>query len=374
LILKLAYTIKRKKGKLTFTDLKLIDQSGNERELTYWLHDYGRLSYWLKKYGKIDGDPLWASLSDIFALEEFIEGHPKTVREKWYVWHIAKLKEIGATQEAGNGTYRLGDFGKLAFEAAKKSSGRVSWSESMESILITYLISKRIENFGVFLSTISRKPIEIVCTSSPKDLSRPKSFQVTWNNLSTCLRNVYFVQVEPPNSVQELKTSSDPLILSTLLLNEMYQAMSNLRERITVKLVDAGSTANPYILTDRGSYEIRRALERLGILQSRFGLWFTSLPDKFLSSSVWYALVKAGKEFISPSEFTEVLKNDFHFLVDTDDVITFLVDSVEYETLGIDLSLLRNNLDRNYSRMLERLVNLGFASIRPDGEARIGAA
>jgi len=372
--LKLVYTIKGKKGKLTFTDVKFFDQSENERELTYWLHDYGKLSFWLKKYGKIDSDPLWSSLLDIFALEEFFEGPPKAVREKWYLWHITKLKEIDATQKAGTNGYRLGKFGELAFEAAKKSSGRVSWSESMESILIAYLISKRIGNFGDLLNTISKKPIEVVCTNSPKDISRPKTFKISWNDLSTCLRNAFFVQIEPPSIVQELKISSDPMILSTFLLNEIYLAMSNLREKIVEKLVVAGSTVNPYILTDRGSYEIKRALERLGILQSRFGFWFTTLPDKLLSSSVWYALVKIGKDSISPSEFTEVLKNDFRFLVDTNDVIQFLVESVEYETLGIDLSLLRNNLDRNYSRMLERLVNLGFASIRPDGEARIGTA
>lgn len=372
--MKLVYTIKRKKNKLAFTDVKLVDQSGSERELTYWLHDYGRLSYWLRKYGKVNSDPLWASLQEVFALEEFIEGPPKAVREKWYLWHIAKLKEIDATQKVGNDTYRLGGFGRLAFDAAKKASGRVSWSESMESILITYLISKRIENLGVFLGAISKKPIEVVCNNSPKDITRPKDFKMSWNELSTCLRNIYFVQVEAPNTVQELKTSTDPLVLSTLLLNETYLAMSNLRGAITRKLIVVGNTVDPYILTDRGSYEIKRALERLGILQSRFGFWFTSLPDKLLSSSVWYALVKSGKESISPGEFTEVLKSDFRFLVDTDDVIRFLIDSVEYEALGIDLSLLRNNLDRNYSRMLERLVNLGFASIRPDGEARIGTA
>jgi len=370
--LRLTYTIKGKKGKLTFTDLKFVDQNGKERELTYWLHDYGRLPFWLKKYGKVNGDPLWASLLDIFALEELFEGPPKAARKKWYHWHITKLQEIDATQKVGSSAYRLGAFGKLAFEAAKKSSGRVSWSESMESILITYLISKRIENLGVLLNTISKKPIELVCANSPKDISRPKPFQISSNDLYTSLRNAYFVQVEPPNTVQELKTSNDPIILSTFLVNEIYLAMSNLRERIVEKLVAVGSTVNPYILIDRGSYEIKRALERLGILQSRYGFWYTTLPDKLLSSSVWYALAKTGKESISPHEFAEVLKHDFRFLVDADDVIRFLVDNVEYEALGIDLSLLRNNLDRNYSRMLERLVNLGFASIRPDGEARIG--
>lgn len=368
--MKLAYSVTRKKGKLTFSDVKFVDQNGNERELTYWLHDYGRLPYWLKKYGKVDDNPLWKSLLNIFALEGIFEGRPKPVREKWYLWHIGKLAEIDATRKIGSGIYRLGNFGELAFEAAKNS---VNWSESMENIVITHLISKRMENLGFFLHTLSRKSIEVVCSKYPKDLGRPKDFQISWNNLSTCLRNAYFVQVESPSTIQELKASNNPVILSSFLLNEIYSVISNLRNKIVERLVVVGNTVNPYILTDRGSYEIKRALERLGILQTKYGFWFTNLSDSILSSFIWYALVKTRRKSISPDEFTKILKDDFRFIVDPTDVTAFLTDYVEYQSLGIDLNLLHNNLEQNYSTLLERLVSLGFATIRPDGEVKIGA-
>jgi hypothetical protein len=368
--LRLAYSVTAKKRTLTFSDAKFVDQNGNERELTYWLHDYGRLAYWLKKYGKVDGSPLWESLLNIFALEGIFEGRPKPVREKWYLWHIGKLAEIDATRKIGSGIYRLGNFGELAFEAAKKSA---NWSESMENIVIAYLISKRMENLGIFLHTLSRKPIEVVCRKYPKDIGRPKDFQISWSDLSTCLRNAYLIQVESPNTMQELKASNNPVILSSFLLNEIYSVIANLRNKIVERLVAVGDTVNPYILTDRGSYEIKRALERLGILQTKYGFWFTNLPDTILSSFIWYALAKTRKKSISPNEFTKILKDDFRFLVDPTAVTAFLTDYVEYKSLGIDLNLLHNNLEENYSTLLERLVSLGFATVRPDGEVRIGA-
>ena len=57
----------------------------------------------------------------------------------------------------------------------------------------------------------------------------------------------------------------------------------------------------------------------------------------------------------------------------SDDERIFHVIAGEYQSLGIDLNLLHNNLEQNYSALLERLVSLGFATIRPDGEVRIEA-
>jgi hypothetical protein len=372
--MKIEYTIKVSNKKRTLSNVTFVDQSGQNRELTYWLHDYGRLAYWMRKYGKITGDPLWDSLMNVFEIDEFFEGPPNPTRKKWYLWHLSKLAEIEVTEKIGTDTYKLGTFGRLAFEAAKMSSGRVSWSEAMENIVITRLIAKRLENFGCLLNEISGRPLNVCCISSPRDCDSPKGFSIEWADITTTLKDAYLVLAEPPNTAQELKASTDPLILSTFLINEIYYSMSNLREKIVRQVAETGSTVNPYILADRGSYEIKRALERLGILRRRLGYWYTSLPDKLLSSTVWYALVKAGKSSISLREFADILKEDFRFILEPDDVTEFLLKKVKNKELGIDLNVLRNNLERNYSKMLERLVDLGFASIRPDGEAIIEAA
>lgn len=369
--MKLMYTIgKKSRHLLTLSDVKFLDQNQNERELTYWLHDYGKLAYWLKKYGNVDNNILWASLEDVFALENAFEPPPSPKRKTWYKWHIGKLEEIEATQKVGDMQYRLGKFGELAFEAARKSP---DWPASMESIIIMHLISKRIENLGIFLRALAQKPIDVTCRKFPKEIDRPKDFRITWNELSTCLKDVYFIYVETPSAVQELVSPNDPLTLSTFILNEIYSTISTLREKMVEKIARIGKTVNPYILADRGSYEIKRALERLNVLQKKFGSWFTSMPDQLLSSIIWYTLVKKGKKSVSPLEFTEILRDDFRFIIDPNDVVDFLINSVEYNATGIDLAVLKNNLSENYSRLLERLVSLGFATIRPDGEVKIEA-
>lgn len=369
--MKLMYTIKKSGHLLTLADVKFLDQNQNELELTYWLHDYGKLAYWLKKYGNVDNDILWKSLEDVFALENVFEPPPSPKRRKWYLWHIGKLEEIKATKKIDSAKYHLGKFGELAFEAARKSP---DWSTSMESIIIMRLISKRIENLGIFLRVLTEKPIDVTCTKCPKEISRPKDFKIAWNELSTCLKDAYFIYVEIPNVIQELMSPNDPLTLSAFVLNEIYSTISTLREKMVEKLVKIGKTVNPYILADRGSYEIKRGLERLGVLQNKFGLWFTSMPDQLLSSIIWYTLVKKRRKSVSPSEFTETLRDDFRFIINPNDVVDFLTNSVEYYATGIDLAVLKNNLSENYSRLLERLVSLGFAVIRPDGEVKIEAS
>lgn len=367
------YKIKLSQNKRTLSDVTFIDRAGQNQELTYWLHDYGRLAYWMKKYGKVTGDPLWDSLPNIYEIDEFFEGQPNQARLRWYRWHLSKLVEIQVTEKIDANNYKLGTFGRIAFEAAKKSSGRVSWSEAMENVVIARLIAKKLEIFGRLLTEINLHPVEVRCVSPQKDCVSPTVFSIHPNEISTALKDVYLVLAESSNVVQELRTLSDPLILSTFLFNETYYSMSSLREKIVNQIALTGSTVNPYILTDRGSYEIKRALEKLGILTKRLGQWFTSFPDKLLLSTVWYSLVKVGKQSITLKDFASILKEDFRFLVDPDDIKNFLLEKVKYDELGIDFNILNNNLENNYSKLLERLMNLGFASIRPDGEAIIEA-
>lgn len=374
--MKIEYEIVKKgKGeKYTLQNIELFDNK-LRRDLTYWLHDYGRLAYWLKKYGGINSNPLWASLGDIYSLETYFAGGEAKKREDWYIYQIYRLgKEIDVTQRTSGKSFRLGDFGKIAFEAATKVGSRTSWTESMEAIIVLYLLARKIENFGFLLGALNEKSVDVACTKCPRSFNRPKDFQINLKDVSLCIRNAYFVNVELPDTVQELKTYANPVVLSTIILNETYSAISNFRHTIVEKLVSSGTMANPYVLSDRGSYEIKRALERMDVLQKKHGFWFTTLPDRLLLSIGWYALVKMGKTTITPNEFTEVLKVDFRFLVDPDDIVKYLSDQTDYEILGIDLTLLRNNLEQNFSRFLERLVSLGFARIRPDGEVHIGAS
>lgn len=51
----------------------------------------------------------------------------------------------------------------------------------------------------------------------------------------------------------------------------------------------------------------------------------------------------------------------------------FLSNSVEFKKLGLDLDILRNNLERSYADFIKRLISLGYGNVRPDGEITIEA-
>ena len=366
--MKLVYEIKKIRKKLTLSKIRFIDANGNERELTYWLHDYGKLAYWLYKYGNIDEHSEWLKLQSIFILDEAFGNIPSNKRKKWYKWHIKKLQEIGATKKIDKNKYRLGKLGKLMFEAAQKS---LNWSNSLENLLIGYLVARRMENLGLLLKTVSQKGISVICSKKPKGLQRPKDLKISWNDLLTNLKDVFFIHTEIPSLIPHHRSPNNTLILSGILFNEIYMLISNIRRQIIEKISRLGETVDPYILADRGAYEIKRALERLNILQRRWGMRFTSLPDSILISIVNYSFLKLKSESISQNDFIKILKDDFRFLVHPTDVIKFLSNSVMYRNLGINLDILKNDLEQNYSDFLERLVSLGYATIRPDGEARI---
>lgn len=363
--------IKRKikgEAKLTISGIKFIENRNKKRELTYWLHDYGRLAYWLRKYGHVDDNPVWSSLEDIYMFEDAIEPPLSKKRINWIKYHVKKLSEIRATREIEKGKFRLGDFGKAAFEASERFA---DWSKSLEALIITRLLSTRIENLGILLRSIYTKPIEVKCLKCPSTIIPPEDFRLSWGDISTSLRDAYLIHTELPMVIPEFRSPNSTTVLSGLLFNELYSTMSNIRERIVERLAKVGKTVNRYILTDRGSYEVKRGLERLNILHRKYGSWFITINDQLLSSLAMYALVRSGRNLISLEELTATMKHSFRFLVDPYDIGSFIKDSVESQTLGINLDVLWNNLEQNFLGFIERLVSLGFAIVRPDGEVSI---
>lgn len=373
--MRLGYEIVKRKikgeAKLTISGIKFVDEENDERELTYWLHDYGRLAYWLRKYGNMNDNPIWGSLEDVYIFERAVEPQPSKRRKTWIKYHIRKLGEIGATIEVEKGKFRLGHFGEIALRAATRFT---DWSRSLESLIIVRLLSSRMENLGMFLRTIYSKPVTVQCSKHPSTILPPKDFELCWKELATSLKDMYLIHTEPPAIFSELRSPNNPTVLSGIIVNEMYSTMSNIRGKIVERLAKVGRTVNRYILIDRGSYEIKRGLERLKILHKKYGSWFTSVDDPLLSSFATYALAKIGRTSISPDELTKTMKHDFRFLVDPYDVESFITNSLEFQTLGINLDVLRNNLEQNFLGFIERLANLGFAIIRPDGEVSIEAA
>jgi len=363
--LSVLYDIKRRGDKLTLSGIRYHDEHG-ERTFTYELREYGGLAYWLRTYGNVDEDPLWKSVDKIYALDTSSQEKSQK-RERWIIWHLDKLKEIGATTKVGKNKYQLGKFGKLALEVARETS---YWTVSLESIIVARLIATKMENLGYFLSKINRRPVNVSCGKTHKKIPYLQDFQISWNDLSSCLKDVYFLHAEPC-AIPDLRSPAVPAILSGIILNEIFSAITRIREKIMERIAEVGTTSDLYIVSDRGSNEIKRALKHLGILQSGRGIWYTCIPDRLLCNFAIYALRKKKRDTLSVRELTEIIKDDFRFLVDPDDIHDFLSNSVKVETIGVDLDTFRNNLEQNYADFIERLMSLGYAIIRPDGEVTV---
>lgn len=359
------YDIERRGDKLTLSGIKYRDEHG-ERTFTYELRDYGGLAYWLRTYGNVDEDPLWKSVDEIYALETSSKEKSEK-RKPWILWHLDRLREIEATTKVGKNKYQLGKFGKLALEVARKTS---YWTVSLESIIVARLIATKMENLGYFLSKISTRPVNVSGRKTRKKISYPQDFQISWNDLSTCLKDVYFLHAEPC-AIPNLRSPAVPPILSGIIWNEIFSAITRIRGKIMERIAEVGNTCDLYIVSDRGSNEIKRALNHLGVLQSGRGVWYTCIPDRLLSNFAIYALLKGKQDILSVRELTEIIRDDFRFLVDPDDIHNFLSNSVKFEPIGVDLDILRNNLEQNYADFIERLMSLGYAIIRPDGEVTV---
>lgn len=282
----LEYDINRRREKLTVSGIKYHNKKG-EQTFTYELRDYGGLAYWLRQYGGVDEGPLWRSVDDIYALDSSYKEKSKG-RERWIRWHLDKLQEIDATIKVEKDKYRLGKLGKRAFDVAKRTS---DWTVSLEAVIVARLISTKIENLGYFLREISKQPINVSCRKTPKKLSCPKDFELSWNDLSTVFRDVYFLHAEPC-PIPDLRSPAVPPILSGIIFNEIFSIISCIRGKIMERISEVGNTADLYIINDRGSNEIKRALKHIDILRVERGIWYTCIPDRLMSNFALYALQK----------------------------------------------------------------------------------
>lgn len=134
---------------------------------------------------------------------------------------------------------------------------------------------------------------------------------------------------------------------------------------------DKGFSAKTNELSKRVPHEVSRGLVKIDVLRKTRGLEHVSIPDRMLSDLTMFALHSQRAQAIRLEEFNTMLKNTFRILVNPHDIKMFLKNSVAHESLGIDLTVVTDFLRSNYEEFIERMVGLGLARVRPDGEVTI---
>lgn len=351
--------------------------SGESMDFTYRVRDYGRLPLWiaqlLEEYHTIPDE--WKTVREKYGLDDFFIAYvpPRNGYIKWTLTRELPridILEKRTEKRRGKGKkkmiFSLGPIGQEIFKAVQKSQ---NWLISFENLTLLRLLAHKLKSLGDTLNAI-HKYGSVECTST-----NWPSFKFSWEELSSNLWDVFLVHTEKLDIMPECRSPNIPPVLSGLIYNESYLAHFAIRKTIIEKFVkgtkNRGVSVNIAELSKRVPHEVSRGLEKIGVLHAKRGLEHVSIPDRMLLDLVMFALYDRKARTIHLKEFIDVLKNMFRVLVDPHDIKIFLKNSVECESLGIDLTVAIEFFRSNYEVFIERMVSLGLARVRPDGEVSI---
>jgi hypothetical protein len=370
-------------------------------ELGYNFRDYGMLSLSIVKRldecntTSLAPQSLVKQIRDFYRLPDLV-GSTTRAGGKFTEWMIdTQCPDVNITSvviEHGKKKKVLpGPIGLLFMRAADRSSNP---TQALEDLIILKVLARKMNNFGRVLSALhTQGAIDCLCSSTKgqevHDL-RGKTTQLLSRDACVTMYDAYLVHCETPQVTPFAISSNNPLAISSLLYNELYRLYHGLRVLLQMwlneSLQDSQSLAkvDPYEVSDRMPREISRAFEKLHLLQSLHEKRFVSIPDRLLSDLVNLfreATIENASSKGNPapreeplSSFVRKVKEEFRILVNPDDIVRYLEDSVDHVGLGIDLETARGYLVSDYLSFTERLENLGLATIRPDGDVMIRIA
>lgn len=369
---------------------------GRQYSLGYRFRDYGKLSISIMKRleecSTIEQAPDAIDIIREFYKLPNLVGAVSRVGGSYTKWMIdAECPQVGVVNihtEKRRKKVFLGPIGVLFLKAASKSS---SLTTSFENLVVFRVLAEKIRNLGLVLSVLhTRGTIDCYCNKvRPKAIRqiKGKKTQLNMNRIPTFLRDANLVHCESPDIFPFVVSPNTPMVISGLLYNEIYRTYHALRiplqkwvNRLSKKLQGL-VTIDPYEISDRMAREISRGFEKIGLLQLRGGVRFTSIPDQLLANLTGYfgekAVNKASLDGKAPpkqlplASFIKMLREEFCILVNPNDIVEFLEKWVDYAHLGIDFSVARGNLISDYHRFTERLETLDLATIRPDGDVMV---
>lgn len=382
----------RGKRSLTIEAIRLKPRGGIPSGLTYWLRDYGMLPYFftphvgLMNEGVYDYYPRFQEIGNVYIVDRALHAMIRRGRRselKWGDWHLGRLTEIGATELCPGRPkrYIVGPFGMYAYRASEMIEDRENWLTSFENLLVLRLLSESIRRIGqLFNQFYKAGKIRIECEGPEKISHLLPPFEVDWHGIGTNLYDAYLLHVEEQATFPTYKGPSNLLVLSGIIFNEICLCITNLRREIVNYVLPVaekyGYEMTYKALINRGITELSRGFRRLNMIGSRGPMWYINIPDNTLATLVSYSLEKSknldkGRTYITLEEFTDCVKADFRLLIHPADCMDFLSRSVDYTNLGLHLEVIEDYLKQNFERFLHRLVDLGLASIRADGDVRV---
>lgn len=372
---------------------------GGERHgLAYRFRDYGKLSLAIRRRledcGTISKAPKILEKVRIFYQLSDLVGPSLRTGGSFTRWMIdGECPQVGILDVRREKRRRkkvfLGRKGVLFLEAASKSSELV---RSFEDLVVLEVLAEKIKNISLVLGALRRQgSIDCLCGKAKgKEIHQleGRTIQINSKEIFTTLHEAYLVHCESPEIIPLAVSTCSPMVISSLIYNEIYQFHHALRMLLQIWINESSKgswslvMADPYELSDRMGREITRGFEKIELLRtSRARARYISIPDRLLSDLVaYFGAVHAthatlrGMETpkqLPFSDFIKLIKKEFRILIDPDDAIKFIEDSVDYQSLGIDSKVARGYLISEYHRFTERLETLGLATIRPDGDVMI---
>jgi hypothetical protein len=366
-------------------------------ELGYNFRDYGKLSLSiinkLNKRRIISVSPEISEIQDSYQLPNFV-GSTGRVGGSFTEWMVDnECPRVGVIEKRKvkkqKPEYFLGARGTHFLKAASKSP---DISQSFEDLIMLAVLARKIKHLGLVFSSIYKaKDVDCECIATKlaetKKL-RGKKFKIYPQKMPVTMGDAYLVNCEGLNIVPDVLASNNPSTISGFTYNELYRMYHYLRYAVQKWIIDSTAGLNfggidAYEVSDRTPREFTRALEKLGLLHSLHGTRYICIPDKLLVVLVKYfaetTSLQASPEVkgegnrgqIRLSQFVKTIKNEFRILLDPDDIYQFLNESFDYKNFGIDLETAKSYFISNYNFFVERLENLGLATIRPDGDVMI---
>lgn len=395
--------LRRRKGVGTYPALEDLEATvGTEQcELGYRFRDYGKLALSIIKRLEDCGTILKApqaldEIRDFYKLPHLAGSTSRAVVTEigsFTQWMIdAECPKVGIlgvqTEKKRQKKVFFGPIGVLFLKAASKSS---NMTQSFEDLVIFRVLARKIRNLGLVLGALyAEGSVDCQCGKAKiKEIRQlqGKKTQIS-SKLFTTMRDAYLVHCEGPEVIPFAMSSNNPMAISGIIYNEIYRVYHALRIPLQMWISESSKMStslvaiDPYEISDRMPRELTRAFEKLELLRfGGHGTRYVSIPDRLLSDLVryfaelitWEASIEAKK---LPSQmplgyFVKKIKEEFRILINPNDVIRFLEESVDYRTFGMDLRIARGCLISDYHSFTERLENLGLATIRPDGDVMI---
>lgn len=395
-------SLKKRKGMGSYPGLEDLEATvkGERYELGYRFRDYGKLSLSiikrLEECGTINKAPnALSEVKDFYMLPNLV-GHALRAGGSFTQWMIdGECPKVGVLdiriEKGRKKKVFFGPKGVLFLKAALKSS---NLTRSFEDLVVLRVLARKIKNLGLVYSILrANRSIDCYCGKvRGKEIRQlqGKMTQLFSKAIFVTLRDAYLVHCESPQVVPFVMSSNNPMVISSLIYSEIYRVYHALRIPLQIwinessKVSTSLATIDPYEVSDRMPREITRAFEKLELLHflpGRSHTRYTSIPDRLLSDLVRYFGEMTTKEALLEERepprqiplayFIKMIKEEFRILINPNDIIRFLEDSVDHRNLGIDLKIAKGYLISDYHCFTERLENLGLATIRPDGDVMI---